>query len=265
MAQRKTDEVAKLPETIKCPNGIVITLPNILKASQSTPALGEQKGQQLAPLTSQQEMPPALASRKEALKAFADVTRHQENVISRRVAQKAEARMQRQKKQRDTDAVVRSAKEDGFLEDLQKRRKTKQRYCPRLLFLDFDDLETFMRPQTKGGERDALPSPAPSPKLASRWPSKRIEFRDETLVIGRAHDCDVVVDSLTHPSMVSKVHLLLLARFDIETSMPVDLWALDLNSRNGTFLNGSRLKRSTAGSDNQSAASVKRMREEVRP
>ena len=47
--------------------------------------------------------------------------------------------------------------------------------------------------------------------------------------IGRVHECDVVVDFLTHPNMVSKAHLLLLVGIDPESSMPVDLCFLDLN------------------------------------
>jgi hypothetical protein len=254
MAQRKAEEVATLPETISCPNGIMITLPSLLRSSQSAPVLGNK---QLEP-----DM-----SRQEALKAYISVTRHQEEVVSRRVAQQAEMRQRERQQQRELDAIARSAKEEVFLDSLHTRRRIRQRYCPRLLFVDVDDVEGFTtRPQTKGGGLVDDISSKPSsilPKHIASWPSRRIEFRDAILLVGRAHECDVVVDSLTRPNMVSKVHVLLLVRFDPESSMPVDLWVLDLNSCNGTFLNGTRLKHKTMLPAHQSVSSLKQMKEEV--
>ncbi len=259
MAQRKAAEVAKLPDTIRCPNGILITLPSVLRSSQSAPVLGNKP---LEPAEKGISMP-TLMSRQEALKAYLKVTRHQEDVVSRQVAQQAEMREREREQQRELDAVARSAKEAAFLDGLHTRRRIRQRYCPRLLFLDVDDVEGFYCPQTKGGHVDVSAKPSSMPQHISSWPSRRIEFRDEILLLGRAPECDVVVDSLARPNMVSKVHLLLLVRFDPESSMPVDLWALDLNSRNGTFLNGARLKHKTMLPVHPSVSSLKRMAEEV--
>ncbi len=60
---------------------------------------------------------------------------------------------------------------------------------------------------------------------------KEIEINEGTLTLGRSHDCDIVIDN----SGVSKRH----AKISLKNNM---LTLEDLKSRNGTFINGLRIR-----------------------
>ena len=60
------------------------------------------------------------------------------------------------------------------------------------------------------------------------------------LVVGRGNACDLQMDSLRFPSMLSREHC------RITYDATAEAWAIcDLRSRNGTAVNGQRVKKST--------------------